>query len=110
VNGIKSKFDELKQFLSTHNIGVFGVSESESKLFNDDDNKFFTVDFYTTILDRRRDGGGLIMYISKSIKFTIVTFPFDLPNELEVLIIRAVHPGVKPILYVLIYNPPNHVN
>jgi len=107
VNGIKSKFDELKQFLNTHNIGVFGVSES--KLCNDDDNKFFTIDFYTTLRrDRRRDGGGLIMYISKSIKFTIVTLPFDLLNELEVLIIRAVHPGTKPILYVLLYNPPNH--
>jgi exonuclease III len=107
INGLKSKFEELSTFLLTHHCGFFGITES--KLSSDDDWKLFHIDGYTMYRrDRDRAGGGSIMYISKTMTYQVLTLPFNLPFELEVTVLRLRYEGMKPVILVLIYNPPNH--
>ncbi len=64
---------------------------------------------YTMLrIDRARDGGGTLIYISKSLKFVKLELPITLPHELEITVLRVSYLGMKPMLYVLVYNPPSH--
>jgi hypothetical protein len=107
INGIKSKIDEVREFLCTYHVGVMGLIES--KLCPTDDYNFFRIENYTMFRrDRVREGGGTLIYISKSVKFVNIDLPIVLPFELEITVIRITYTGIKPILYVLLYNPPDH--
>ena len=107
INGLKSKIDEVKYFLCSNHVAVLGITES--KLSSDDDNKTFHVDSYTVFrCDRARRGGGSILYISKSIKFQVLPLPIKLPLELEITVLKIKYPGVKPIAFIVVYNPPTH--
>jgi len=106
INGIKSKFDEVKNLLSMHSVCVFSISAS--RLCDKDVHSLFHINGYTALRrDRNRESGGLLLYVNRHAKFHELKLPFKLPHELELIAIRVHYFGVKPIIVVTIYNPPH---
>jgi len=109
MNGIKSKFIEPEELLTTNQVAVMCISES--KLYERDPFSYFHVNNYTMYRsDRNRCGGGTLLYVNKSFKFSVLDVPKHLlhHHELEITAIRIKYKGIKPVTVISVYNPPSH--
>lgn len=107
INGIKSKFDELRDLLINFNFLFLGVTET--KLSVDDTFTSLSLSNYILVrLDRVRSGGGVLFYIHTSASYEILEFKIEFPEDTEIVLVKVTPKGIKPILIVLVYNNPKN--
>ena len=104
INSLPNKVDHLKYILRNTPFDIITISESHCDE-NITDSELHIDGFNIIRKDRSRHGGGIVMYIKDSVRFTVVnTFEY----QLECLWIRLnVIKKVKPLLICAIYRPPN---
>ena len=76
INGVRNKIEELKLFIKEESADIITIQESKlTKSI-----KTPNIQQYTAIRKDRQDnkGGGLIIYLNNSLKFTEVQIPNDL--------------------------------
>jgi len=107
VNGLRSKWHEITDFIADHDVVVF----TESKLDPIASTNALTMKGYTiNRLDRNGNGGGVISYVRTYLKPTILC---DLQERavalrLECTITKIQIQGVKnPVVVLGVYRPPS---
>ncbi len=108
VNGIKSKFEEIKELLYNNNCLFLGITET--KLEKDDTYPIMVTGYEALRLDRVRSGGGCVIYVKQGVVFTREELPLFIKftKETEVTLLSVKMVGIKEILILLIYNPPKN--
>lgn len=104
---LRNKYFEINKFLADVPIDVFTCSET--KLGESDPSNIYEMNDYNMI---RKDSGntnsgGLICYLRRNIKYTIVDTDITPPGRSEALIVRISVQHIKPIVIITIYNHPN---
>jgi len=105
INGLTHSFDEVNSFLTSNpSVAALGIVESKLSSFSFHN---ININNYTLIRkDRKRAGGGLLLYISDSLPFSELEIPFNFPHECELLPVK-VHTKSKPVVLTLVYKPPH---
>jgi exonuclease III len=104
INGLRTKFDDLKSFLITHNFNIFSLNELRlPKHFK---SSFYEITNYTFIPFINSIRGGSCFYIRKDCAYNEVKFLTCFPEYTEVNILNVKFPYTKPILIINIYNSP----
>jgi len=107
VNGIKSKFEEIRELLIIKRFLFFGIGETKLEV---SDVLFpISIPGYNHMkMDSVRCGGGLVFYVNQSVSFEILNLPKSVkfPNESEIVVAKLYIKGLKPLLIVLLYNNP----
>lgn len=113
INGLRSKFDEVYNLLvSEKNILCMAITESKLKENRDRSSMYEVPGFVMFRSDRLvGEGGGNIIYVNKNCECELV----DLENipicgNVEFKVFKIKQYGIKPILFCVVYIPPNHVN
>lgn len=103
---VRNKFHEICKHLTEnpHEFAAF----TESKLDKSDPTNIYEMDNYNLV---RRDSGnsnsgGILAYIKKGIKFSIIEPEITIPGKTEVVVIRLSFKNMQPIVIVSIYNHP----
>ena len=101
---LTKNIDEIREIVNMGNIDVMTLSETH--LNGEIHDSEIQIDSYDIIRkDRNRMGGGTVIYIRKSINYSI---RFDLCEEsLEMIAVELKMQNVKPIVVVVWYRPPN---
>ena len=104
VNSLIRHLDELKSLLFYNNIDIFAMNET--KIDNSVSDHEIAIENYVTIRkDRNRQGGGVALYVHKSLKVEILHH--DSLNDLEIVAV-VVHSKIcKPLLVTTWYRPPS---
>ena len=97
INGIKNKLTELTNFIYNHNIKVVVLQETK---LSPNSNTPSIPNFTLIRRDREKEGGGLAIFIHKSIQFT------DIPNIHTDNHTEAIAIEIGNISLINIYIPP----
>ena len=104
VSSLLKNIDEIRHLMNNNKIHILGLSETrldDSVLDNE-----IRIDDYNIIrLDRKRTGGGIILYVHESVQF-VTHHDFAVAN-LELLCIEILIPKQKPFMLVYWYRPPD---
>ena len=104
VNSVLKHIDEIKSLLICNNIHILALNETkiDSSIFDSEVN----IDNYSFLRkDRSRHGGGVAIYVHKSLHFE--TLNHESMNDLEVLAIKIFLKKAKPIICTTWYRPPS---
>lgn len=84
------------------------MTESKLDSIRDTDN-LYQIDSYNAIRNDRenRDGGGTIIYINSNFQYEEIDYKFQPPSTCELCIVKIKKSGMKPIVFLTIYKPPN---
>jgi len=106
LNGISNKIDELRDFLVKTKFLVCGVTET--KLRPAQQTSTVNIPGYNILrFDREtRAGGGSIIYIEDNLKNLPLVYNVKFPLEVEVNCVQLFPNFRKPLIVVIIYNPP----
>lgn len=113
VNGLRGKFDEYRNLLiSDYKICVFAITETKLKPCRDLPTTYEVDNYEMLRFDREGDkeGGGTLLYINKYFEFEVIPLSFPVPMYVECTTVKLKCKGIKSILVVVIYVPPNLVN
>ena len=89
VNSVRSKFDELKFFLAKGYVDILALSET--KLDSSDNVNLFNVNNYSLLrVDKRKNSGGLMLYISNRIPHRLVNVISTLPVNIEMISVELI--------------------
>lgn len=89
VNSLRNKFDEIKYILTNGYIDVLALSET--KLDSSDNSNIFNVDGFTLLRkDKRKNSGGLIMYVSNRIPHRELNVNVNVTGNIEVMSIELI--------------------
>ncbi len=112
VNGIKSKYEEIRNLMINENgIILFGISESKLSTERDHANCFAIPGYHMIRRDREmKEGGGSLIYINNEFDFQICETDLTPPNNIECSVIRLQGQFMKPIYVCIMYIPPDDVN
>ena len=105
VRGILKKLDELRTIIYMNNFKILFISESFLK--PDIPSELLTIsDFYLIRRDRiSKHGGGVIVYIHKSVPFHHLSMLQTLLPE--TICLKITNPSAKPFILSVTYRPPN---
>lgn len=112
INGIQSKFEEVKQLVAFEN-NIMLLAITETKLNSDRHScNMFSVQNYNMIRRDRemKEGGGTIIYVHSSCEYELIEWQGPIPTLIECTIVKINHVGVKPITCCTLYIPPDRVN
>jgi len=108
INSYRSKFTEVDYMVRNHNIQILAISET--KLDHSDNSNLFFIDGYTILrADKRKNSGGLLMYISNKIPHRQVPFNSPSPN-VEILCSEIIIDKTDTWLVCTMYKSPNVKN
>ncbi len=113
VNGLRTKFDEYRNLLiSDAKICVLALTETKLKSCRDLMTPYEIDNYAMLRFDREGDkeGGGTIVYINKYFEFENLPLSFTVPMYVECTIVKLKCTGIKSIIVVIIYVPPDLVN
>lgn len=113
VNGLRSKFIEYRNLLTCDlKIAAFAITETKLKICRDDTNQFEIDNYELFRFDREGDkeGGGTLLYINKYFESELVYLSLLIPKYVECTVVRLKSKGIKSILVIVIYVPPDLVN
>ena len=110
IRSLNKHFDELQSFLdnpSNKQLSVIGLTET---WLSHDSNLPFLIDNYDFVFKNRqgRVGGGVALYVLKSLNYVLHDNISIMNNVLETLFIEIMNPGGKNIIVGVIYRPPNN--
>jgi len=111
INGIKSKFEEIKSLLNNEK-GIIFLAVTETKLDSTRDHKnmFVIKNYHDVRIDREeKEGGGTIMYVHHSCEFEVVDLAFSIPYLIECNILKLMKKGMKPVYMCIVYLPPDRI-
>lgn len=104
INGLKSKLEELKDFINEQNLDVMLVNETHLRPCQNA--KIQNYNFFRK--DRLiNKGGGVAIYTKRSIKCT----EFILPtlDTIEAVAVVLENEDFGEVLFISVYNPPNSI-
>ena len=103
ARSIVNKLIDFQSLIYSQSFDLFGVTESwlTNKIF---DNEILPNGYALVRKDRGSRGGGVMLAISKSLSYQILLTP----PSLELLCVKINHSN--PIIYCLVYIPPNAPN
>ena len=104
VNSILKHIDEIRSLVKHNNIHLFALNETkiDESIFDDE----IKIENYSLVRkDRTRQGGGVAMYIHKSLHYE--TLHNNSMNELEIIAIKVYLKKSKPIVLSTWYRPPS---
>jgi len=106
INSIRNKFEEAKDMLLQEKFVVMAFTES--KLQERDQTSMYTVAGYDIIREDRanREGGGILIFVSKQCTWRYFTFSTKFPLETQVICLVISQKFTKPVLFITVYNPP----
>ncbi|CAL8129757.1 unnamed protein product [Orchesella dallaii] len=112
INGLKSKFYDVKQLLNSEkNILLLAVTETKLDKYRDLSNEIEIANYYMLRYDRlNKEGGGTVVYLHNSIQFEEVVIPFNPPGYVECNLLSIKKLGIRPIQICIIYVPPYEIN
>jgi len=111
INGLKSKFIEIKKLLfSENNVLLLGLSET--KLQPRDLHSQYEITGYSMLRYDRisGEGGGTIIYVNDSCDYEILDLPLSELGNIECNVVSLKLEGTKPIIVCVVYVPPKEVN
>ena len=101
-NSLRSKIDEIREFVLVTNPHV--ISFSETKLDYSHTDAEIKIENYSCVhKDRNRYGGGVACYVHKSIAYDVSS---DFSDDFENIFIDILPPKTTPILLGVVYRPP----
>jgi hypothetical protein len=107
LNSIRNKFSEVQILLNTHKIVAFVVTESKLDSCRDKDNMYMVTNYTMIRYDRTSNkGGGTLIYVSDDYKFDILEHDLNLPDVIEIYVVKIWKDLLKPILLVSVYRQP----
>jgi exonuclease III len=109
INGIKSKFDEVRELLLRYNFLFLGITETRLEA-EDTFTPFSIPNYAVSRLDRVRNGGGIMFFIRESVAFELISTEIVFPQDTELAVVKVSPIGIKPIIVVIIYNNPKSSN
>ena len=87
MNSVRGKFDDIKYILTSGYIDVLALSET--KLDCSDNSNIFHVDGFTMLRkDKRKNSGGLMLYISNRIPHREITLNIEASDNIEFMSIE----------------------
>ena len=99
--------DELRIFVSEQRPHIICITErvTETKTDSTIDNSHIEIDDYVVVRnDRNKHGGGVAMYIHKTVNYTLIE---DLAySEIESITIQVKLGNYKPFIVTSVYSPP----
>jgi len=108
VNRLRNKFDEIKWFVETVKPTLLSVTESKLDPDRDVDNLYIINDYHFIRCDRVENaGGGTVIYVKSEFQYEILDVQFEVPGFCEVNVVKIKKVGVKPIIIVTVYKPPD---
>jgi len=108
INSFRSKFTEVDYIVRTHNIQILAIAET--KLDNSDNSNLFNIKGYSMIrADKRKNSGGLIMYISNNIPHRQINYIHTIPN-IELLCSEIILDNNDTWLVCALYKNPTVTN
>lgn len=109
INGITSKFEDIKSFLDKTNFHIFALTETKLEVLESSDP--FQIHKYNFIRSDRirgkEHGGGIGIYLRNDINYLPLTHEVTFPQSTEVYCIQCWPKHNKPFILVTIYNPPD---
>ena len=104
VNSLIRHLDEVKSLLIFNKIDIFAVNET--KIDSSVSDHEIAIENYVTIRkDRNRQGGGVALYIHKSLKVEILQH--DSFKDLEIVAVVVHSKNCKPLSVATWYRPPS---
>ncbi len=100
---LANKIDELHHLLSSSNCDIFGFTESWLNPAISDAMLVANLPFNIVRMDRPSRGGGVCLFLLKSIQFVAVDF--QNPSSREVVAVDII--GSSRIRFVVVYQKPN---
>ena len=104
VNSLLKHIDEVRAFVKSNNIQVFAVNETKIDASVYDDEVMID-NFNLCRKDRSRQGGGVAIYLHKSIHFEQITH--ETLDVLEAMVIKVYIKFAKPLVVSTWYRPPS---
>ena len=104
VNSLLKHIDEIKAFVISNNVHVFAINESklDETIFDDE----VMIDNYNLVRkDRDRQGGGVAIYLHKSLHFDKINH--ETMGDLEIILLKVYLKSAKPVLISTWYRPPS---
>ena len=104
VNSILKHIDEIKSLVQHNNMHLLALNETkvDESIFDDEIN---IANYSLLRKDRTRQGGGVAIYIHKSLHYEKLSH--ESMNELEVIAIKVYLKKSKPIVLSTWYRPPS---
>ena len=104
VNSILKHIDEVKSLVKHNDIQLLALNETkiDESIFNDEIN---ILNYSLVRKDRTRHGGGVAIYIHKSLHYEILSD--ESMSELEIIAIKIYLRKSKPIVFSTWYRPPS---
>ena len=103
---LPGKFDEFRHFVQSTQTDIIALNETRLDSSIPDYSK--DIEGYALLRnDRKRDGGGVAMYLKRSSGFTFKIRKDLMPNELEIIVVEVKISKAKPMIVVSWYRPPD---
>ncbi len=113
INGLRSKFDVVYNLLvSEKNVMCMAITESKLKQNRDRSSMFEIPGFIMYRNDRLiGEGGGNVIYVNKNCECEQIELE-NVQNfgNVEFKVFKFKQYGIKPIVFCVVYIPPNSVN
>ena len=104
VNSILKHIDEVRSLVKSNNIHLLALNETkvDNTIFDDE----IKIENFSIIRrDRNRHGGGVAIYIHKSLHYDELNH--DSMKELEIVSVKIYLKGSKPVVFSTWYRPPS---
>ena len=104
IVSLPKKFDEVKLTLSSKSLDIFALNET--RLDSTITDGMVNIDGYDIVRkDRSRQGGGVCIYLCKTINYH--NRQDIIPPDMEAVCLEINKPHTRPFLVLTVYRPPD---